>query len=230
MCHYSSPERVCRAACTGAEAPKTQIAHPSLQKSWPHPREAWKRCAGSVPELLQELDHDTQLCDSTVKHSYTSPLPFCALVRDKHRVLYSGTGSAPPRKAPVTARASHWVPCHRSRFLPRTSTHGFGRDVCVREAPVLAHDGDVAVDIDGQRVSGQHRDPAGTPVSAAGLGAARGRGRGQRGTYPLSPLLMNFCTSFTPRRSCLCLVAAREPQREGLSENRSVRGRTAPPP
>lgn len=58
------------------------------------------------------------------------------------------------------------------------------------------------------------------------MGAARGQGT----TYPFSPLLMNFCTSFTPRRICFCLVAARDPRREGLSETRSVWGRTAPPP
>lgn len=68
-------------------------------------------------------------------------------------------------------------------FLP--STHRFGRDVCVRDAPVLAHDGDVAVDIDGQRVSGQHRDPAGTAVCQRRAGgAARAAGPGQH-----SPLL-----------------------------------------
>lgn len=76
--------------------------------------------------------------------------------------------------------------------------------------------------------------PASTVILRAQPCQRPGRGRAgprrQGSTYPFSPLLMNFCTSFTPRRSCLCLVAAREARREGLSENRGVRDRTAPPP
>lgn len=73
MCHSSSPEWVCRAACTEAEAAMTPTA--CLQKSWKDSllTDIWKRCAGSVLELLQALDHGKQLCDSTAKHFYTFP-------------------------------------------------------------------------------------------------------------------------------------------------------------
>lgn len=46
--------------------------------------------------------------------------------------------------------------------------------------------------------------------------------RSQGNAYPFSPLLMNFWTSFTPRRICLCLAAAREAHREGLRRRRPV--------
>lgn len=37
-------------------------------------------------------------------------------------------------------------------------THNFGGDVGVRQVPVLTHDGQVAVDVDGQSVSSQDHD------------------------------------------------------------------------
>lgn len=53
------------------------------------------------------------------------------------------------------------MPITHARVLRagRSSQVRFGGDVRVREVPVLTHDGDVAVHIDGQRVAGQHRDP-----------------------------------------------------------------------
>lgn len=97
----------------------------------------------------------------------------------------------------------------------------FGRDVCVRDAPVLAHDRDVAVHIDRLRVAGQHRDPAGESRGQQPSRTVPWQ-HSRSSTYPFSPLLMNFWTSFTPRRICLCLDAAREAERQGE--------RAAPPP
>lgn len=48
-------------------------------------------------------------------------------------------------------------------------THHFGGDVGVRQVPVFTHDGQVTVDVDGQRVSGQDHDAAQTPGGALGL-------------------------------------------------------------
>lgn len=58
-------------------------------------------------------------------------------------------GSSAPSVTTVTCDSS----------LP---THPFGGDVGVREAPVLTHDGQVAVDVYGQRVAGHHHDAAET--------------------------------------------------------------------
>lgn len=52
--------------------------------------------------------------------------------------------------------------------------------------------------------------------------------RGRGSTYPFSPLLMNFWTSFTPRRICLCLAAARESHHEGAAPPRPVPSRPGP--
>lgn len=51
----------------------------------------------------------------------------------------------------------------------REQTHHFGGDVGVRQIPVFTHDGQVTVDVDGQRVSSQDHDAAQTPGEALGL-------------------------------------------------------------
>lgn len=48
-------------------------------------------------------------------------------------------------------------------------THHFRRDVGVGQVAVLTHDRKVAVDVDGQRVSGQNHDAAGRAAALAHL-------------------------------------------------------------
>lgn len=101
--------------------------------------------------------------------------------------LTEAPDSCLPGKAPAAAWAGSVPLASLSLGLvppgcAAPAPYRFGRDVCVGEAPVLAHDGDVAVDIDRQRVAGQHRDPAGEspcqrpgrprPCRGSGAGAA----------------------------------------------------------
>lgn len=106
----------------------------------------------------------------------------------------------------------------RANKKPTRQTHHFGGDVGVRQVPVLTHDGQVTVDVDGQSVPSQDHDAAnaqterrvpggtsgGTPHASAQSGSNK---RTAPPTHPFSPLLMNFCTSFTPRRMFFTLAA-----------------------
>lgn len=149
---------------------------------------------------LQGHDHGKQLCGPTVEHSHP-------LAMDEDRLHYPGHDLHLSKKAPPNCT----VP----------DPYRLGGDICIGEAPVLAHDGNVAVHIDRLRVAGQHRDPA--EKARVNHRAEQGQRQGQRGrdsAYPFSPLLMNFWTSFTPRRICLCLAAATESHREGAAPPR----------
>lgn len=102
------------------------------------------------------------------------------------------------------------------RRKPTPQTHHFGGDVGVRQVPVLAHDGQVTVDVDGQSVSSQDHDAAhaqtethtGRDVRRYSTQVCRVEEQARSSpTHPFSPLLMNFCTSFTPRRMFFTLAA-----------------------
>lgn len=60
----------------------------------------------------------------------------------------------------------------QSKTLKKNSnnnkTHNFGGDVGVRQVPVLTHDGQVTVDIDGQSVSSQDHDTVHTATQQEG--------------------------------------------------------------
>lgn len=80
-----------------------------------------------------------------------------------------------------------------------TVTHHFRRDVGVRQASVLTHDGQVAVDVDGQRVARQHHDAADTSETHKytcdrheHLDTPEDALKGAAAAHPFSPLLMNF--------------------------------------
>lgn len=50
------------------------------------------------------------------------------------------------------------------------------------------------------------------------------------GSYPFSPLLMNFWTSFTPRRICLCFDAANQTRDFFLAQTETAPARSPPTP
>lgn len=106
---------------------------------------------------------------------------------------------------------------NKSSEKPAGRTHDFRGDVGVRQVPVLTHDGQVAVDVDGQSVSSQDHDTARAHTHTHSAGGSEEqlhtstrsvRTNTHSPTHPFSPLLMNFCTSFTPRRMFFTLAAA----------------------
>lgn len=153
----------------------------------------------SCPLQLQGHNHGKQLCGPMLKHSHS-------LAMDKDRLHCTGTDLCLSRKALLGCTAP--------------DPYRLGGDVCIGKAPVLAHDGNVTVHIDRLSVAGQHRDPARKARVNHRAGQTL-RQRGRDSAYPFSPLLMNFWTSFTPRRICLCLAAARESHREGAAPPRA---------
>lgn len=143
--------------------------------SQPCSGELWCCCGSSTRTLLQRAPPTPEL---------SPPVPLVS----QHGTSPGCFTQTPPWSLPRTAPAGCSPPGLVSQRLAppvcaATCPYRFGGDVRVREVPVLTHDGDVAVHIDGQRVAGQHRDPEGENTRQ-GPGPRLGSGAG---APPLTP-------------------------------------------